>query len=182
MYPVVIVPKPNGSWRLCVDMRSLNKCMHADPYLLPVVEEMHAAMGGCQLWSNMYLLHKFWQAEATLLSQFGLTTPHGNFELSCMQMVVGMQSAPSTYWQLMSHTLTGVEGAKAYIIDTFTFTADFQGQLRALHRVSKRTREITTTPPKCWCCVQEVVRLRHLVSAKGICPVMDKAAAVLADL
>jgi hypothetical protein len=99
-----------------------------------------------------------------------------------MQMVVGMQSAPSTYWQLMSHTLTGVEGAKAYSTDTFTFTANFQGQLRALRQVTERTREITTTSLKCCCCVQEVVFLGHLVSANGIRPVKDKAAANLADL
>jgi hypothetical protein len=34
-------------------MRLLNKCTEADPYPLPTVEEMHAAMGGCKLWSKM---------------------------------------------------------------------------------------------------------------------------------
>jgi hypothetical protein len=45
MSPVVIVPKPNGGWRVCVDMRLLNKCTQADPYPLPTVEEMHCCYG-----------------------------------------------------------------------------------------------------------------------------------------
>jgi hypothetical protein len=71
-------------------------------------------------------------------------------EVCCMDMVVVVVvvDAVSTInvQRLMSHTLTGVEGAKTYIKDTFTFTADTQRQLRALRQVTERTREIITTP------------------------------------
>jgi hypothetical protein len=71
-------------------------------------------------------------------------------EVCCMDMVVVVVvvDAVSTInvQRLMSHTLTGVEGAKTYNKDTFTFTADTQRQLRALRQVTERTREIITTP------------------------------------
>jgi len=178
MSPVVIVPKPNGSYRLCVDMRMLNKCTLPDPYPLPTVEEMHAAMGGCTLWSKMDFVSGFWQVEIHPddCHKCGLTTPHGNFEFC--RMVMGMQSAPSTFQRLMDQMLSGVEGAKTYIDDTFTFTADFEAQLAALRQVFERTREykLTMNPSKCRFCVQEVVCLGHLVSAEGISPVMEVAA------
>lgn len=181
MSPVVIVPKPNGSWRLCVDMRLLNKCTEADPYPLPTVEEMHAAMGGCALWSKMDFVSGFWQVEIHPddCHKCGLTTPHGNFEF--VRMVMGMQSAPSTFQRLMDTMLAGVEHAKTYIDDTFTFTPDFDSQIAALERVFERTREykLTMNPLKCSFCVEEVVCLGHLVSAEGISPVMDKVAAIL---
>jgi len=182
MSPIVIVPKPNGGWRLCVDMRLLNKCSLPDPYPLPTVDEMHAAMGGCKLWSKMDYVSGFWQVPIHPDDCFkcGLTTPHGNFEFC--RMVMGMQSAPATFQRLMDTMLAGVEGAKTYIDDTFTFTTDFDSQLQALRRVFERTREykLTMNPLKCRFCVQEVVCLGHLVSAAGIRPVFDKLEAVKA--
>lgn len=181
MSPVVIVPKPNGGWRLCVDMRLLNSCTHPDPYPLPTVDEMHAAMGGCTMWSKMDFVSGFWQVEIHPddCHKCGLTTPHGNYEFC--RMVMGMQSAPSTFQRLMDTMLAGVEGAKTYIDDTFTFTDCFEGQLRALRQVFERVREykLTMNPLKCRFCVEEVVCLGHLVSAQGIRPVMDKVAAIM---
>jgi hypothetical protein len=180
MSPVVIVPKPDGSWRLCVDMRRLNKCTLPDPYPLPTVEEMHAAMGGSQLWSKMDFVSGFWQVPIHPDDCFkcGLTTPHGNFEFC--RMVMGMQSAPATFQRLMDGMLAGVEGAKTYIDDTFTFTTDFDSQLAVLRRVFERTREygLTMNPLKCRFCVPEVVCLGFIVSAEGIRPVFDKLQAI----
>jgi hypothetical protein len=182
MSPVVIVPKPNGGFRLCVDMRLLNRCTNPDPYPLPTVDEMHAAMGGCKLWSKMDFVSGFWQVPIHPDDCFkcGLTTPHGNFEFC--RMVMGMQSAPATFQRLMDRMLAGVQGAKTYIDDTFTFTSEFEGQLHALRQVFERTREygLTMNPLKCRFCVEEVVCLGHLVSAQGIRPVFDKLEAVKA--
>ena len=121
MSPVVIVPKPDGSWRLCVDMRRLNKCTLPDPYPLPTVEEMHAAMGGADLWSKMDFVSGFWQVPIHPDDCFkcGLTTPWGNFEFC--RMVMGMQSAPATFQRLMDGMLAGVDGAKTYVDDTFSY-------------------------------------------------------------
>jgi hypothetical protein len=81
----------------------------------------------------------------------------------------------------MDRMLAGVEGAKTYIDDTFTFTTDFDVQLCALRQVFERTREykLTMNPLKCRFCVQKVVCLGHLVSAEGTRPVMDKVAAIV---
>lgn len=182
MSPAVPVPKPDGSYRLCVDMRQLNKESKADPYPLPTVEEMHAAMGGCQLWSKMDFVCGFWQVEIHPDDRHkcGLTTPHGNFEFC--RMVMGMQSAPATFQRLMDRMLAGVANAKTYIDDTFAFTVEFEQQLVALRQVFERTREwgLKMNPLKCRFCVPEVVCLGHVVSAEGIKPVFDKLQAVVA--
>mgnify|MGYP001809986550 CR=1 FL=1 len=97
-------------------------------------------------------------------------------------MVMGMQSAPATFQRLMDTMLAGVAGAKTYIDDTFTFTVEFEQHLTALRHVFERTRDwgLKMNPLKCRFCVQEVVCLGHLVSAKGIQPVFDKLQAVVA--
>ena len=181
MSPVVIVPKPNGSLRLCVDMRVLNQCTLPDAYPLPRIEEVHAAMGGCTLWSKMDYVSGFWQVPVHPddCAKTGFTTPHGNFEF--VRMAMGMMSAPATFQRMMDTMLSDVPDAKTYIDDTFTFTKDFMSHLASLRLVFEHTREfkLKMNPLKCRFCVEEVVCLGHLVSAQGIQPVMDKVAAIM---
>jgi hypothetical protein len=141
MSPVVLVKKPNGGLRLCVDLRALNKVTLPDPYPLPRIEEVHAAMGGCSLWSQMDFVTGFWQVpiKPEDCPKTGFTTPFGNFEFC--RMAMGMMSAPSTFQRLMDEVLDDVPGAKTYTDDTFVFTPEFEGQLASLRQVFQRTRE-----------------------------------------
>jgi hypothetical protein len=45
----VVVPKANGSGRLCVDFRSLNKACPKDPYPLPRIDQIVDSTAGCDL-------------------------------------------------------------------------------------------------------------------------------------
>lgn len=181
MSPVVLVKKPNGGLRLCVDLRALNRVTIPDPYPLPKIDEVHAAMGGCKLWSQMDYVTGFWQVLVNPADAYktGFTTPFGNFEF--VRMAMGMMSAPSTFQRLMDEVLEGLPEAKTYIDDTFVFTSTFDAQLHALQQVFERTRayNLKMNPLKCRFCVEEVVCLGHLVSAEGIRPVMDKVSAIM---
>jgi hypothetical protein len=45
----VVVPKANGSGRLCVDFTSLNKACPKDPYPLPRIDQIIDSTAGCDL-------------------------------------------------------------------------------------------------------------------------------------
>jgi hypothetical protein len=130
MSHVVFVPKLNGRCGPIVCLviyivykRLHDMCTQADPHPLLTVERMHAAMGGCQLWSNMDFVSGYWQVENHPgdCQRCGRTMPHGNFE--CCRVVMGMRSAPSMFKWLMDRMLAGVEGVTTHNDDTFTFTA-----------------------------------------------------------
>jgi hypothetical protein len=114
MSPVVLVKKPNGGLLLCVDLRALNRVTLPDPYPLPRIEEVHAAMGGCAVWSQMDYVTGFWQVPIRPedCPKTGFTTPFGNFEFC--RMAMGMMSAPATFQRLMDEVLEGVPGASVH--------------------------------------------------------------------
>ena len=58
MYPewlanVVVVPKKNGKWRVCVDYTDLNKACPKDPYPRPHIDLMVDATAGYEMLSFM---------------------------------------------------------------------------------------------------------------------------------
>ena len=44
--PLVIVPKKNGKWRICVDFPELNKATHRDYFPLPFVDQVLDILSG----------------------------------------------------------------------------------------------------------------------------------------
>jgi len=59
--PVVMVKKPDGSTRVCVDYRKLNKVTAFDPEPIPSAEEIFAKLGGHKFFSKFDLTKGYWQ-------------------------------------------------------------------------------------------------------------------------
>ncbi|KAL0367551.1 UNVERIFIED_CONTAM: Transposon Ty3-G Gag-Pol polyprotein [Sesamum radiatum] len=50
---VVLVPKPGGKWRMCIDFRDLNKACPKDFYPLLRIDQLVDSTSGCELLSMM---------------------------------------------------------------------------------------------------------------------------------
>ena len=51
--PLVIVPKKNGKWRICVDYRELNKATQKDHFPLPFIDQVLDTLVGKKFFSFM---------------------------------------------------------------------------------------------------------------------------------
>ena len=79
---MVIVPKPNGTVRICVDLTKLNATVCRERHILPSVGEILTQIGNAKIFSKLDANSGFWQIkladESALLTTF--ITPFTGFQ------------------------------------------------------------------------------------------------------
>jgi len=58
--PIVCVNKPDGSVRICIDCRKLNKITVFDPEPMVQMQEIFANLSGCQFFSKFDFCKGYW--------------------------------------------------------------------------------------------------------------------------
>ena len=51
LYPLVLVPKKNGKWKIFVDYRELNKATKKDHFPFPFIDQVLDGLAGKKLFS-----------------------------------------------------------------------------------------------------------------------------------
>ena len=82
---VVVVPKKNGKWRVCVDFTDLNKACPKDPFPLPHIDSMVDATAGHEMLTFMDASSGFQQIQMEPSDQedTAFMTPHMYILLHC---------------------------------------------------------------------------------------------------
>lgn len=62
---MVVVPKPNGKVRICVDLTKLNASVRRERHIMPSVEHTLAQIRGAKYFSKLDANSGFWQIELT---------------------------------------------------------------------------------------------------------------------
>ena len=90
---LVVVEKPNGKLRLCLDPKDLNRAIKHHHFHLPTTKEILASMSNAKLFTKLDASNAYWQIEVDEESSRLLTfnTPFGRF--SFQRLPFGIHSA-----------------------------------------------------------------------------------------
>ena len=107
MYPkwlanVVVEPKKNGKWRVCVDYTDLNKACPKDSFPLPHIDEMVDATAGHEMMSFMDASSGFHQIKMHPddQEQTAFMTDKGTYCYTAMPF--GLRNVGATYQRLVN--------------------------------------------------------------------------------
>ena len=178
---IVVVPKPSGKVRICVDLTRLNESVCREHHLLPTVEEALAQIGGAKVFSKLDANSGFWQIELSNNSAPFTTfiTPFGRF---CFKRLpFGITSAPEFFQKKMSELLTGLEGVVCLMDDILVGGKTQQEHNDRLEAVLNRigAAGLTLNCEKCEFSKDNIRFLGQLVSQQGVAPDPEKVKAIV---
>ena len=181
--PVVPVRKPDGSIRLCIDYRAVNKVTMKDAFPLPNIEDMLYNLNGIKYFTSIDLVKGYYQVPMAQNAKpfTAFTTSMGHWQFK--RMPFGLCNAPATFQRLMNFVLKdfSFDHIMAYLDDILVMNETFEDHLAEVDRVlsclSKHGLKIK--PKKCQLFRNEVKFLGHMISPTGLAPIQDHIQAIL---
>ena len=160
----MIVPKPDGSVRICSDYKvSINKVVEDTPYPLPTADDIFSTLAGGQAFTKIDLSNAFNQLKVDESSSKYLTinTTKGLFQRT--RLPYGIKTAPLMFQNVMDQVLHGIPGVCCYI-DDILITANSEAEhLQRLETVLQRLEShgIRAKQAKCSFMMSDVDYLGH---------------------
>ena len=167
---MVVVPKPSGQVRICVDLKHLNECAQREFHPLPHVEETLAQLTGTQVFTKLDANSGFWQIPLARKSRL-LTTFITPFRRYCFhKLPFGITSAPELFQRGMNSMLSGLPGVLCFMDDVLFFTKNQAEHDTHLKAVLKRIKSagVTLNSNKCEFSQSELKFLGHIINNQGV--------------
>ncbi len=167
---MVVVPKPDGKIRICVDFTKLNEWVLRETYPLPKIDNLLAQVNESKYFTKLNCNSGFWQEKldpnSRLLTTF--ITPFGRFCFN--RMPFGIKSAPEHFQKKMQQILEGQEGQLSIIDDVLVHGKTKHEHDTRLRSVMKKFNDagVTLNPEKCEFAKKKVKFAGYLVSEEGV--------------
>ena len=178
---LAIVEKPDGSLRICLDPRHLNKAIKREHFQLPTIEDITTRMANAKWFAKLDANRGYWQIllneESQLLTS--LNTPFGRF---CYQVApFGIKSTQQVFQKPMNQHFGDLEGVETDIDDKIVHADTEMKHDARLNSVLDRCKKINLTlnKGKCVFKVKEVTYIGHKLTQEGIKPDEEKIRAIV---
>jgi hypothetical protein len=171
--PIVLVSKPDGSTRFCVDYRRLDAITVRDFYTLPRMDECIDSLGDAKIFTTLDCNSGYWQIPVrpedqeknTFTSHEGLYWVY--LYVWFLRMPFGLRNAPATFQRFVDITLSGLtwNNCLVYLDDIIVFSktlSEHMAHLDALlHRLYRAG--LTLNLNKCQFFKETVDYLGHVI-------------------
>ncbi|GJS31462.1 reverse transcriptase [Tanacetum coccineum] len=173
--PVLFVKKKDGSMRLCIDYRELNRITIRNRYPLPRIDDLFDQLQGAKYFSKIDLRSGYHQLRVREqdISKTAFRTRYGHYEF--LVMPFGLTNAPAVFMDLMNRIFHEYldKFVIVFIDDILVYSKSEEEHEQHLRIVLEilRQKKLYAKFSKCEFWLQQVAFLGHIVSADGI--IMD---------
>ncbi|XP_059307043.1 uncharacterized protein LOC132058603 [Lycium ferocissimum] len=180
--PVLFVRKKDGSLRMCVDYRQLNRVTIKNKYPLPRIDDLFDQLQGAKFFSKIDLRSGYHQLKIKEedIPKTAFRTRYGHFEFLVMSF--GLTNAPAAFMDLMNRVFKPYldRFIIVFIDDILVYSKNREDHANHL-RITLTTleeNELYAKFSKCEFWLDSVAFLGHVVTGDGIKVDPQKIAAV----
>lgn len=176
----VIVPKPDGSIRITLDARNINKAIQANNSPIPRMEEIKAQLSGAKHFSKMDLKSAYWQLELHPEVRY-LTVFECNGKLyRYKRLLMGVKPAQGELNMALHPVFAHISDVYLIHDDLIIAAKTMENHNKALAAVMEAISQagITLNPKKCVYGKREIKFWGMIVSEAGIRPDPEKVDAL----
>jgi hypothetical protein len=141
--PIVLVQKKDGTWRLCIDYRALNKITVWNRYLIPWIDDLLDQLKGVKYFSKIDLKSGYHQVpiKPSDVWKTAFKSKEGLFEW--LVMPFGLTNAPATFMRLMDNILQPFINSfvVVYLDDILIFSQTWEEHLHHIRQVLQTLRQ-----------------------------------------
>jgi hypothetical protein len=181
--PVLFVKKKDGSMRLCIDYKEINRVTVQNKYPLPRIDELFDQLQGAQIFSKIDLRSGYHQLKIKPddVSKTAFRTRYEHYEF--LVMPFGLTNAPVAFMDLMNRVFKPFldKFVVVFIDDILIYSKskeDHERHLRLVLQVLKENK-LYAKLKKCEFWLDSVAFLGHVISKDGISVDPKKVEAVV---
>ncbi|KAJ0538417.1 putative nucleotidyltransferase, Ribonuclease H [Helianthus annuus] len=170
--PVLFVKKKDGSMRMCIDYRELNKVTIKNRYPLPRIDDLFDQLQGARYFSKIDLRSGYHQLKVQEedIPKTAFRTRYGHYEFTVMPF--GLTNAPAAFMDMMNRICKPYldKFVIVFIDDILIYSKSQVEHCQHLHALLTllRKEKLYAKFSKCEFWLQEVQFLGHMVNHKGI--------------